>query len=98
MYCDSTNVVKNGHKRGKQLYKCKDCSRQFVGGQRLDLQKIESDYIDGKQTLSQLAIKYGVCQKQSGTPWSQCVINGSFPNIRMWSWRWMRHIEAGISA
>lgn len=55
--------MKNGHKRGKQLYKCKGCDRQFVGGVRLNPQAIESDYIDGKQTLSQLAVKYGVCQK-----------------------------------
>lgn len=56
-------MVKNGHKRGKQLYKCKDCDRQFVGGKRLDVASIEHDYIDGKQTLQQLSEHYGVCVK-----------------------------------
>lgn len=63
MFCSSLNVVKNGHKAGKQLYKCKDCDRQFVGGKRIKLSDVEHDYIDGKQTLSQLSVKYGVCIK-----------------------------------
>ncbi|WP_422121091.1 transposase-like zinc-binding domain-containing protein [Palleniella muris] len=63
VFCNSSNVVKNGHKGGKQLYKCKKCSRQFVGGFRLDSMKIERDYVDGKQTLKQLSLKYGVCVK-----------------------------------
>jgi len=56
-------VVKNGHKRGKQLYKCKDCDRQFVGGKRLNVLEIESEYIDGKQTLRQISQAHGVCVK-----------------------------------
>lgn len=56
-------MVKNGHKRGKQLYKCRNCDRQFVGGKRLDHAQIEIDYVDRKQTLSQLAESYGVCKK-----------------------------------
>ena len=28
--CQSTHVSKNGHKRGKQNYRCVDCGRQFV--------------------------------------------------------------------
>jgi hypothetical protein len=56
-------VVKNGHKRGKQLYKCKDCNRQFVGGKRLNVLEIESEYIDGKQTLQQISQAHGVCVK-----------------------------------
>lgn len=56
-------MVKNGHKRGKQLYKCVDCDRQFVGGQRLDPKTIEAEYVDGKQTLHQLAERHDVCVK-----------------------------------
>ena len=44
----------------RQLYKCHDCGRQFVGGKRLDTQDIIKDYVEGKQTLAQLAEKYGV--------------------------------------
>ncbi len=28
--CESTHVRKNGHRRGKQNYICRDCGRQFV--------------------------------------------------------------------
>ncbi len=28
--CQSTNINKNGHNRGKQNYLCKDCGRQFI--------------------------------------------------------------------
>lgn len=28
--CQSTNIKKNGLKRGKQNYICKDCGRQFI--------------------------------------------------------------------
>lgn len=28
--CDSTEVNKNGHCRGKQNYRCKSCGRQFL--------------------------------------------------------------------
>lgn len=56
-------MIKNGHKSGKQLYRCKDCDRQFVGGKRIDPLEVERDYIDGKQTLAQLSVKYGVCIK-----------------------------------
>ena len=28
--CASNNIRKNGHRRGKQNYQCKDCGRQFI--------------------------------------------------------------------
>ena len=28
--CSSNNIRKNGHRRGKQNYQCKDCGRQFI--------------------------------------------------------------------
>ncbi|MBD1997298.1 IS1 family transposase [Leptolyngbya sp. FACHB-541] len=28
--CNSTQVAKNGHRRGRQCYKCKQCRRQFL--------------------------------------------------------------------
>ena len=29
-YCGNTHIVKNGHKCGKQEYRCKDCGRTYV--------------------------------------------------------------------
>lgn len=45
------------------MYKCKDCGRQFIGGQRRDKSQVITDYVEGKQTLQQLAIKYGVNER-----------------------------------
>ena len=45
-FCGSPNVVRSGLRGRKQQYKCRDCSRQFLGGI--------------KQTRKQLAAKYGV--------------------------------------
>ncbi|WP_442940749.1 IS1/IS1595 family N-terminal zinc-binding domain-containing protein [Nostoc sp.] len=28
--CQSQQLSKNGHRRGKQCYRCKDCGKQFV--------------------------------------------------------------------
>ena len=45
------------------MYKCKDCGKQFVGRGRRDKNQVITDYIEGKQTLNQLADKYGVSRK-----------------------------------
>lgn len=39
------------------------CGRQFVGGNRRDQSRVITDYVEGKQTLCQLAAKYGVNEK-----------------------------------
>ena len=28
--CNSAKIIKNGHRRGKQCYRCRHCGRQFV--------------------------------------------------------------------
>ena len=48
------------------MYKCKDCGRQFRGGERRDKSQVITDYIEGKQTREQLAAKYGVSSKTIG--------------------------------
>lgn len=52
--------MKNGKKRGKQTYKCRDCGHTFSGGFRIKDEVVKQDYIEGKQTLAQLLEKYGV--------------------------------------
>lgn len=63
LFCGSTEVVHNGLKGHKQLYKCKSCSRQFIGGNRRAKTQVITDYIDGKQTQRQLTDKYGVSSR-----------------------------------
>ena len=53
----------NGLKSGVQIYKCNDCHRQFLSEQRLDNKVLWQEYTEGKQTYSQLALKYGVSIK-----------------------------------
>lgn len=42
------------------MYKCLECGRQFVGGNKPSSKDIILDYIDGKQTLRQLSEKYSL--------------------------------------
>ena len=62
-YCGSKNVVHNGFRDGKQRYKCKECGRRFTGGIRRDKSQVITDYVDGKQTIIQLAVKYKVSER-----------------------------------
>ena len=39
------------------------CGRRFSGGERRDKSQVITDYIEGKQTVAQLACKYGVNEK-----------------------------------
>ena len=59
-------MVKNGRRDRVQMYKCKDCGRQFRGGERRDKSQVITDYVEGKQTREQLAAKYGVSSKTIG--------------------------------
>ena len=56
-------MVHNGLRDGKQRYKCNDCGRRFTGGVRRDKSRVIADYVDGKQTLLQLAAKYKVSER-----------------------------------
>ena len=45
------------------MYKCKDCNRQFLGGRRRDKTQVITDYVEGKQTIEQLSVRYGVSSR-----------------------------------
>ena len=45
------------------MYKCKECGRRFTGGNRRNKSQVITDYVEGKQTINQLATKYGVSSK-----------------------------------
>ena len=63
LFCCSSNVVRNGRRGSSQMYKCKDCGKQFIGGKRRDKSQVITDYVEGKQTLQQLASKYKVSER-----------------------------------
>lgn len=45
------------------MYKCKDCGKQFIGGKRRNKSQVITDYIEGKQTLRQLALRFDVSER-----------------------------------
>ena len=53
-------MVHNGLRGHRQRYKCNECGRRFTGGHRRDKSKVITDYVEGKQTKEQLALRYGV--------------------------------------
>ena len=56
-------MVHNGVRDGRQRYKCKDCNRRFTGSVHRDKSQVITDYVEGKQTLDQLASKYKVSER-----------------------------------
>lgn len=56
-------MVHNGLRGRIQRYKCKDCKRRFDGGFRRSKSQVITDYVEGKQTMEQLADKYKVSSK-----------------------------------
>lgn len=45
--------------KGRQLYKCHACGRQFLGGNRIEAAELWREYSELKQTYAQLADRYG---------------------------------------
>ncbi len=55
-YCKSANVKKNGVRKGAQFYKCNSCGKQFYGNiHRLSSETIWEIYLEGKQTITEIA-------------------------------------------
>ena len=52
--------MRNGTRDGVQLYKCMVCGRQFRGKVYLDKQTLWKSYLEGKQTMNELAAAHGV--------------------------------------
>jgi DNA-directed RNA polymerase subunit RPC12/RpoP len=62
-YCQSKIVSKDGFDKGVQRYKCASCGKRFKGGHRLNSALLWKEYTKGKQTYSQLAVKYDCSAK-----------------------------------
>lgn len=58
-FCNSSEVKKNGIRKGAQFYRCKSCNKQFVANRnRLSSTIIWQEYLESKQTLFEIATKY----------------------------------------
>ena len=62
-YCQSSDVKKNGIRRGSQFYKCKCCKKQFFNSAPKPTPSIIlKEYLEGKQTISEIALSYHVSE------------------------------------
>ena len=67
LFFDSKKIVKDGFSNGQQRYRCRDCGRRFTDKHRVDVNKIYVEYLEGKQTLTQLAERHLVSIKYYST-------------------------------
>ena len=56
--CGSSHTVKNGVRKGVQLYKCQDCGHQFRAGTGVSEDDLWRAYQDEKQTIKELSGRY----------------------------------------
>ena len=59
-YCGSKRVIKKGKNKGRQLYLCKDCRKQFLQIKRINSNILYHEYVHGKQMLEQLFVSYQI--------------------------------------
>ncbi len=60
-----------------------NCKRTFIGGQRLDGEKIWREYVDDKQTYVQLALRYKCATKTIRRKRDAVKITPNFPSPRL---------------
>jgi len=58
--CGSSHTVKNGVRKGVQLYKCQDCGYQFRAGRLVDEDELWRVYQQEKQTIKELSSRFGM--------------------------------------
>jgi hypothetical protein len=76
-------VSKDGLYKDNQRYKCGNCGKRFVGGNRPNNDLIWEEYTKGKQTYQQLATKYSCSVKtiQRRLDSVKVVPISTFPNV-----------------
>jgi len=57
--CGSSHTVKNGVRKGVQLYKCQDCGYQFRAGSEVSEAALWDAYQQEKQTVKELSERFG---------------------------------------
>ena len=60
--CKSAKTKKNGQRKGVQLYKCTTCGHQFRAGYPVLEDQLWDAYLNGKQTIKELAQSYRVSE------------------------------------
>lgn len=60
--CGSTHTIKNGVRKGVQLYKCRNCGYQFRACRVVSNDDIWDTYLQNKQTIGELSALYGLSE------------------------------------
>ena len=58
--CGSSRTMKNGKRKGVQLYVCGECRYQFRNRNEVSTEEHWRSYLGGKQTVSELSATYGL--------------------------------------
>lgn len=58
--CGSSHTMKNGRRKGIQLYVCRECRYQFRNRREVSPDELWASYQDGKQTVAELSLAHGV--------------------------------------
>ena len=58
--CGSSHTVKNGVRKGVQLYKCQECGYQFRAGIETSEEDLWNAYQQEKQTIKELSARFGM--------------------------------------
>ena len=58
--CGSSHTMRNGKRKGIQLYICRECRYHFRNNPEVSPEELWTSYQDGKQTISELALSHGV--------------------------------------
>ena len=58
--CGSSHTVKNGVRKGVQLYKCQECGYQFRAGTETSEEDLWNAYQQEKQTIKELSDRFGM--------------------------------------
>lgn len=81
-FCQASQVKRNGLNHGVQLYKCKSCGRQFLGGyHRLSSVQIWSAYLEGKQTIAEIAQHHHVSESTIKRLLRKCTFTWEQPSL-----------------
>ena len=82
--CGSSHTMKNGKRKGIQLYVCRECKYQFRNNKEVSSSELWHAYQDWKQTVSELSVTHGVSPstvkrrlREVNKEWSQPPLSGS---------------------
>ena len=81
-FCNCSEITKNGIRKGAQFYRCKCCHKQFVATRnRLSTNVIWQEYLEGKQTISEIANKHHVSESTVKRYLRKQVVEWSQPSL-----------------